>query len=818
MSSQGITITVNAETAQAAQKFTQLFSGLNQGFTQLSGFAAAFQNMWKVTAAAVTVTSIAGFTRSAINSMEAMGKLSEKTGVAVTTLNALKEQAERAGTPFEELSQTIGIFSDKLYTAVRQGGQSAQVFRDLGIKLTDAAGNLRSVDAVLADVAEAFKGMADGPQKAAAAMGLFGRSGREMIPILNRGAAEMERMRREGGGVTPEAVAEAKRFNQSVREFTESWDIFWRLVAQSVLPTLNKVGEWFKTLAEDAATAGANVQLFAETFALHITKGALTGFVDLARVLGELFIRLSGTVAKAFDSALASVLNKFIDRANYAMSFLSGATGGKFPMGVIGSVSKSNIDKQVADEIKALNEGAEILKEPIAATFDRGIEAIKAKAGQIAAIRKAVELSMSALQTVFGTFGSSSSRSALVPVSEEAKKLIADIDRQFAEATKGKIALLDMEEAELKKKVDQEVLDVRKAEEEKAKITETFAVKRKEILQKEEDTKREIELAAVQAHRELLSKDPDFTAVEKKGRLLELMRAENRLLEQNIELKRRQASDPKASDEARLQAVQQLQQLELKRAQLQQEMSRTSAGGTFSGEFRRVTTELGDQWGSWAQQMANGFREVFNSAISSVSQGITGLIMGTKNWRQALAGIGETILTTVVQAIVQMGVQWVATKLLMLATDRAVATATTAMNAQSGATGAVAGVGQAGAQGGWVGILIYMAVLAAAIAAVAAMMGGFEEGGWTGPGSNSQVAGLVHANEFVFSAPAVNRIGKGNLEELHSSGRMGGAGGGGRTQIAVSVTDDRRAKDLAADPSFEGIVMRVFDKHRWRYK
>ncbi|HYE35508.1 tape measure protein [Methylocaldum sp.] len=44
---------------------------------------------------------------------------------------------------------------------------------------------------------------------------------------------------------------------------------------------------------------------------------------------------------------------------------------------------------------------------------------------------------------------------------------------------------------------------------------------------------------------------------------------------------------------------------------------------------------------------------------------------------------------------------------------------------------------------------------------------GFDEGGWTGPGGRLQPAGVVHANEYVFSAPSVNRLGVGFLEALH---------------------------------------------------
>lgn len=54
---------------------------------------------------------------------------------------------------------------------------------------------------------------------------------------------------------------------------------------------------------------------------------------------------------------------------------------------------------------------------------------------------------------------------------------------------------------------------------------------------------------------------------------------------------------------------------------------------------------------------------------------------------------------------------------------------------------------------------------------------GFASGGYTGDGAANRVAGVVHGKEYVFSAAATARIGKGNLDALHSAAR-GYAGGG----------------------------------------
>ncbi|WP_028713881.1 hypothetical protein [Paracoccus sp. J55] len=64
------------------------------------------------------------------------------------------------------------------------------------------------------------------------------------------------------------------------------------------------------------------------------------------------------------------------------------------------------------------------------------------------------------------------------------------------------------------------------------------------------------------------------------------------------------------------------------------------------------------------------------------------------------------------------------------------------------------------------------------IGAIGGALGGagFAEGGWTGPGSKYQPAGIVHANEYVFSSEAVKRIGAANLDAMHRAAKSGAVG------------------------------------------
>lgn len=63
---------------------------------------------------------------------------------------------------------------------------------------------------------------------------------------------------------------------------------------------------------------------------------------------------------------------------------------------------------------------------------------------------------------------------------------------------------------------------------------------------------------------------------------------------------------------------------------------------------------------------------------------------------------------------------------------------------------------------------------------------GFATGGYTGDGSNSSVAGLVHANEFVLNSDATRRIGVGTLQAMNDNMALPSNDNGGGLYVTFS--------------------------------
>lgn len=239
---------------------------------------------------------------------------------------------------------------------------------------------------------------------------------------------------------------------------------------------------------------------------------------------------------------------------------------------------------------------------------------------------------------------------------------------------------------------------------------------------------------------------------------------------------------------------------------------------SFLQQFQAMSTKMLNEWGTLATQVAAVFEKAFNTAISSVSDGITGLIMKTTTWQRALFQIGNTIMTEIVQSVVKMGVQWIVTHVLMAGVTQAFSAMRMALgwsevaqtNAQQAAkapalatNAATASVGS----GGLSAVLGGAAVIAALGLVMAAAMGAFSEGGYTGDGGKYDAAGIVHRGEFVMPADAVRSIGLPRLEAMRHGGSDVPEVAGGATHLHVWTDPDEAARAVKSNPAMQHAVL-----------
>ncbi len=225
----------NATAMQTAMK--KVSSEFNGAISHINKFGAI--------AALAAVGGVGLFMKKAIDTADEMSKMAQKIGMSTENLSTLAHAADISGVSIEQLQTGLAKLSKNSADAANGTGDAKKAFNALGINVSDANGNLKASDVLLKEVADKFKGLKDGTDKTAVAMSIFGKSGAELIPMLNQGSREIEalqsRARELGLELSTEAGRAAEEFNDQVRDLGQNATGLGRQIATDLLPYLNEI-------------------------------------------------------------------------------------------------------------------------------------------------------------------------------------------------------------------------------------------------------------------------------------------------------------------------------------------------------------------------------------------------------------------------------------------------------------------------------------------------------------------------------------------------------------------------------------------------
>lgn len=232
-----------------------------------AGTAAAvgrFTALGTAIATAVGTISLKG----AIDALDQLDDISEKSGIAVEQLSGLRYAGEVVGTSFEQLAAGSSKLARNMAAAAGGSKEAQASFAAIGVQVRDANGALRSTDEVLLDVAERFSKYEDGAAKAALAQEIFGKSGQDLIPLLNQGRSGIEGLRKEAeqlGAVYGGTLAkQAAEFNDQLVKINLASEAVKVQIVGALLPSLNATAEAFIRNAKEGNLFAAVLKTIAQ--------------------------------------------------------------------------------------------------------------------------------------------------------------------------------------------------------------------------------------------------------------------------------------------------------------------------------------------------------------------------------------------------------------------------------------------------------------------------------------------------------------------------------------------------------------------------
>ncbi len=318
-------IEIAANVARLTEDFGRAKREVNRSMTsiqhdvkeQLEGVKESLASMKEMVEAmgiAMLAEHLVEAAKSAAEFGDQIEHAAQKTGMSAESLQGLGFAARMSDVDFESLSVGLEHMSRAMLEAQQGSLQSASAFQSVGI----SAGQLKSMsmDEVLAKVADKFHETRDGATKTALAMQLFGRSGAELIPLLDQGSEGIDALKAKakqlGIVMSDEAVRQSAEFADKMKELSASAEATTRNLMGELMPAMNQIVNAFLKGSSDG---GVLKEIFRQ-----IGEGAvwLTGFIAKLAATVEALGKTIAMVAAVVSHPLSakSIFKDWIDDVN----------------------------------------------------------------------------------------------------------------------------------------------------------------------------------------------------------------------------------------------------------------------------------------------------------------------------------------------------------------------------------------------------------------------------------------------------------------------------------------------------------------------
>jgi len=269
---------------------------LGKQFKFLAGPANVFKKAL-ISSVAGSIPAMMLLAKNTAASGDQFDKLSQKSGISAKTLSQLSHAANMSGVSTEQFGANILKLNQQM-AAAAQGNKAAQLaFKRAGVSIRDSAGKMKTADQVLLEMSKTFKKMPEGIYKSDLAMAVFGKSGADMIPLLQSGSDAIQDLMKQSDelGMTfsnDEAKASAE-FCDSLDVLKKSAKGLFNTIGKQLIPVitplLQSMAKWISANRE---LISAKVGEFLEEFKAALPQikefliGVFTGINNTATALG----------------------------------------------------------------------------------------------------------------------------------------------------------------------------------------------------------------------------------------------------------------------------------------------------------------------------------------------------------------------------------------------------------------------------------------------------------------------------------------------------------------------------------------------------
>jgi hypothetical protein len=300
----------------------------------------------------LTIAGLTALVKSSIDAADHLNDLSKRTGVTVETLGGLGFAASNAGSDLDSIAAGAGKLNKQLAAAASGNEDAVDLFKTLGINIRDTAGQLKTADAVILEMADHFAAWGEGPEKGALAVRAFGKAGEALIPVLDEGAESLRASiayYQRYAGVTTSVAQRADALNDTFGKLSLLTSAFGRNLASELLTPLQAVADELLSAKEKGDGMRSTAEGLATAFEALVRTGAFlaTGIAIVGDTLGGLAAQMSALfrIADARSQNM-TLMDRLVGRA--PMLTVQQAQSAVGQLGAIGDAAVEDYKKNIA--------------------------------------------------------------------------------------------------------------------------------------------------------------------------------------------------------------------------------------------------------------------------------------------------------------------------------------------------------------------------------------------------------------------------------------------------------------------------------------
>ncbi len=266
---------------------------------------------FRETAGAAGLTFLLAFQeniRKAMAMSEQLSTLHIETGESTDNLQRLQYAFASAGVEASRAQMSFALFQRQI--AASQGGTGRSMLERIGLDPKQM--NTASLTENIKAVADKIENLKTSALKTQVAMALFGRTGAQLLPVLNDGAAGLERWMKaaNAGIINPQTLEDLHQLQTSLLQLSQITMATFANAAEPILGPLTELVKrlqdamaWFSQLNQ---TVKNSVLFGAFVLAVKASEDALKG-------ISSLFRNMAGRELITGLSQLIPVVNAIVD-------------------------------------------------------------------------------------------------------------------------------------------------------------------------------------------------------------------------------------------------------------------------------------------------------------------------------------------------------------------------------------------------------------------------------------------------------------------------------------------------------------------------